>query len=107
MTENEQGIHLVFARLCSGSVTPFIFFTIRKKQRLTAARFLPFGIVAQMADATEDVKAMLGSARVSIKEIQDALWYYYFDVDQTVSYLIGESSLSLSLSLFLVPVLWE
>ncbi|KAF9096396.1 HBS1-like protein [Mortierella sp. GBA35] len=45
---------------------------------------------AQMADATEDVKAMLGNAKVSIKEIQDALWYYYFDIDQAAVYLLDE-----------------
>ncbi|KAG0276328.1 HBS1-like protein, partial [Linnemannia gamsii] len=45
---------------------------------------------AQMADATEDVKAMLGSAKVTIKEIQDALWYYYFDIDQAAVYLLDE-----------------
>ncbi|KAF9341803.1 HBS1-like protein, partial [Linnemannia elongata] len=47
---------------------------------------------AQMADATEDVKSMLGSAKVTIKEIQDALWYYYFDVDQAAVYLLDELS---------------
>ncbi|KAF9347262.1 hypothetical protein BGX26_001248 [Mortierella sp. AD094] len=45
---------------------------------------------AQMADATEEVKAMLGSAKVSIKEIQDAVWYYYFDVNKAAVYLIDE-----------------
>ncbi|KAG0330240.1 HBS1-like protein [Dissophora globulifera] len=45
---------------------------------------------AQMADATEEVKAMLGGGKVSIKEIQDALWYYYFDVNQAAVYLIDE-----------------
>ncbi|KAF9148271.1 HBS1-like protein [Linnemannia schmuckeri] len=47
---------------------------------------------AQMADATEDVKSMLGNAKVTIKEIQDALWYYYFDVDQAAVYLLDELS---------------
>ena len=50
-----------------------------------------------MADATEDVKSMLGSAKVTIKEIQDALWYYYFDVDQAAVYLLGKCLHSLSL----------
>ncbi|KAF9970706.1 hypothetical protein BGZ73_006548 [Actinomortierella ambigua] len=45
---------------------------------------------AQMAEATEDVLEMLGNSKVSIKEIHDALWYYYFDVDQAVSYLVGK-----------------
>ncbi|KAF9899999.1 HBS1-like protein [Linnemannia zychae] len=43
-----------------------------------------------MADATEEVKAMLGNAKVTIKEIQDALWHYYFDVDQAAVYLLDE-----------------
>lgn len=33
---------------------------------------------------------MLGSAKVTIKEIQDALWYYYFDIDQAAVYLLGK-----------------
>ncbi|KAF8923466.1 hypothetical protein EDD21DRAFT_227730, partial [Dissophora ornata] len=45
---------------------------------------------AQMAEATEEVKAMLGGAKVTIKEIQDALWYYYFDVNKAAVYLIDE-----------------
>ncbi|KAF9423335.1 HBS1-like protein [Podila epigama] len=44
----------------------------------------------QMADAVEDVKAMLGGAKVSIKEIEDAVWYYYFDIDKAASYLIDQ-----------------
>lgn len=43
-----------------------------------------------MADAIEDVKAMLGGANISVKEIEDAVWYYYFDVDKAASYLIGK-----------------
>ncbi|KAF9920366.1 HBS1-like protein [Linnemannia zychae] len=46
----------------------------------------------QMADATEDVREMLGNAKVSIKEIQDALWNFYFDVDQAAVYLLDELS---------------
>ncbi|KAF9114640.1 HBS1-like protein [Mortierella sp. AM989] len=45
---------------------------------------------AQMADATDEVKRMLGGAKISTKEIQDALWYYYFDVNQAAVYLIDE-----------------
>ncbi|KAG0200265.1 HBS1-like protein [Mortierella sp. GBA30] len=45
---------------------------------------------AQMAEATEEVLSMLSGAKVSMKEIQDALWYYYFDVDQAAVYLIDE-----------------
>lgn len=48
---------------------------------------------------------MLGSAKVTIKEIQDALWYYYFDIDQAAVYLLGNffhshSLLSLTTPLF-------
>ncbi|KAG0096859.1 HBS1-like protein [Podila epicladia] len=45
---------------------------------------------AQMADAVEDVKAMLGGAKISLKEIEDAVYYYYFDVDKAASYLIDQ-----------------
>ncbi|GJJ74621.1 elongation factor 1 alpha-like protein [Entomortierella parvispora] len=45
---------------------------------------------AQMDDATEEVKAILAGSKISVKEIQDALWHYYFDVDQTVAYLVEE-----------------
>ncbi|KAF9436139.1 HBS1-like protein [Entomortierella beljakovae] len=43
-----------------------------------------------MAEATEDVREVLGGADVSIKEIQDALWNYYFDVDDTVAFLVDK-----------------
>ncbi|KAF9321432.1 HBS1-like protein [Podila horticola] len=45
---------------------------------------------AQMSDAVEDVKAMLGGAKISLKEIEDAVYYYYFDVDKAASYLIDQ-----------------
>lgn len=45
---------------------------------------------AKMSDAIEDVKAMLGGANISVKEIEDAVWYYYFDVDKAASYLIDQ-----------------
>lgn len=47
-------------------------------------------LAAQMSDAVEDVKAMLGGAKISLKEIEDAVYYYYFDVDKAASYLIGK-----------------
>lgn len=46
---------------------------------------------------------MLGSAKVSIKEIQDALWYYYFDIDQAAVYLLGKCLHSLYLLSLTTP----
>jgi elongation factor 1 alpha-like protein len=44
-----------------------------------------------MRQATIEVKAKLGSEyQPSEAEIQEALWYYYFDVDSSVNYLKGE-----------------
>lgn len=44
-----------------------------------------------MAAGLVNVRAVLGSASgVSDKEIKDSLWYYYFDDEKTVSYLLGE-----------------
>ncbi|KAG0343439.1 HBS1-like protein, partial [Podila humilis] len=45
---------------------------------------------AQMANAVEDVSAMLGGAKIPIKEIEDAVWYYYFDVNKAASFLIDQ-----------------
>ena len=44
-----------------------------------------------MQECTITVKARLSSeASVSEKQIRDALWYYYYDVDKTVAYLQRE-----------------
>ena len=47
---------------------------------------------AQMAAATAEVKSMLGpqASKVTIEQIQDSLWHYYYDVDKTVAYLINK-----------------
>src|ERR1700755_3395455 len=43
-----------------------------------------------MRKATIDVKAAInGDFTVTDEEIQESLWYYYFDVDKTVNYLRG------------------
>lgn len=46
----------------------------------------------QMAEGTAEVTALLGPGadKVTIQQIQDALWHYYYDVDKTVAYLIGK-----------------
>ncbi|KAJ4150207.1 hypothetical protein LMH87_010966 [Akanthomyces muscarius] len=42
-----------------------------------------------MATATEEVKKALGedASKVSVAQIQEALWHYYYDVEKSVSYL--------------------
>ncbi|KAK2594053.1 hypothetical protein QQS21_008238 [Conoideocrella luteorostrata] len=44
---------------------------------------------AAMEKGTEDVKISLGAnaGKVTIKQIQDALWHYFYDVDKSVAYL--------------------
>jgi hypothetical protein len=46
-----------------------------------------------MQQGTIHVRALLGpEVVVSDREIQDALWHYYYDVDKSVDYLRGMSS---------------
>lgn len=44
---------------------------------------------AAMEKGTADVKKSLGanSSKVTVKQIQEALWHYYYDVDKSVAYL--------------------
>jgi HBS1 N-terminus len=43
-----------------------------------------------MRQATIEVKARLGSEyQPSDDEIQETLWYYYFDIESSVNYLKG------------------
>lgn len=51
--------------------------------------------VAQMKEALTSVRAVLGNdiPGLTDKEIQSHLWYYYFDVAQTVSYILSEINL--------------
>lgn len=45
-----------------------------------------------MNEATTEVKSALGprADEVTTKQIQDALWHYYYDVDKSVAYLINK-----------------
>jgi hypothetical protein len=47
---------------------------------------------AQMTAATAEVKSMLGpqASKVTTQQIQDSLWYYYYDVDKTIAYLVSK-----------------
>ena len=51
----------------------------------------------QMERATKKVRDVLGSdVMVSDKDIQDSLWYYFYDVEKTVNYILGMPSTILS-----------
>ena len=44
----------------------------------------------QMERATKKVRDVLGSdVMISDKDIQDSLWYYFYDVEKTVNYILG------------------
>lgn len=47
---------------------------------------------AQMTAGTEEIKTVLGpqAGKVTTKQIQEALWHYYYDIDKTVAYLISK-----------------
>jgi len=46
----------------------------------------------QMRQATDAVREALGqNSDATTKEIEEALWYYYYDVDKTVAYLTSMS----------------
>ena len=44
---------------------------------------------ASMKEGTLKVKDALGpdGAKVTVKQVEEALWHYYFDVDKSVTYL--------------------
>ena len=57
----------------------------------------------QMVNGLGSVRAVLGSEAgagggLSDKDIKDSLWYYYFDVEKTVEYLLGASCVISSLA---------
>lgn len=46
-----------------------------------------------MASGLQHVRGLLGSAAdsgLSDKEVKDSLWYYFFDAEQTVEWLLAE-----------------
>lgn len=46
----------------------------------------------QMRIGTAKVREALGPTTASDKDIEEALWHYYYDVAQTVSYLKSKQS---------------
>ncbi len=47
---------------------------------------------ASMSEGTASVQRALGLEvdKVTVAQIEEALWHYYYDVDKTVAYLIGK-----------------
>ena len=57
----------------------------------------PLRHVAQMAHAFSQVQAVLGTdSPISDKQIRDALWDSYFDVDGSIAHLLGNALLTFS-----------
>jgi hypothetical protein len=47
--------------------------------------------IEQLIAGLSSVQAVLGSSSgITEKEIKDALWYYYFDQEKTVAYLLEQ-----------------
>ncbi|CAN8098519.1 unnamed protein product [Discula destructiva] len=46
----------------------------------------------QMAEGTAEIISLLGpqADKVTTRQIQDALWHYYYDIDKSVAYLVGK-----------------
>jgi hypothetical protein len=67
---------------------------------------LPFNrpidtLVAQMNSVREHIRAVIGAPKpsgISDKEIDDASWEFYFDLDQTMDHILG-------VYIYLFPVL--
>ncbi|KAI0199858.1 hypothetical protein F4808DRAFT_431503 [Astrocystis sublimbata] len=47
---------------------------------------------AQMNEGTVQVRAALGTeaSKITTKQIEEALWHYYYDVDKSVAYLVSK-----------------
>lgn len=49
--------------------------------------------IEQLRNGTQAVKELLGpDSSATTKDIEDALWYYYFDIDKTAAYLLSKHS---------------
>lgn len=48
-------------------------------------------MIVQLASGLSSVQSVLGpTSGVTDKEIKDALWYYYFDQEKTIAYLLDQ-----------------
>jgi len=84
----------VFATL---DVRPLMTIAAITPEQLGTGILLSFGkfvdhVLGQMKSVLEHVRAVIGppkSSGISDKEIDDASWEYYFDLDQTMDYILG------------------
>lgn len=52
---------------------------------------LPSYNVVQLVSGLTAVQSVLGpSSGITEKEIKDSLWYYYFDTEKTIAYLLDQ-----------------
>lgn len=60
---------------------------------LTLLSFFPFVSSVLMDSGFDHVRSLLGdfaTSDLTDKQIKDSLWYYYFDADKTVAWLLEE-----------------
>ncbi|MDA4133294.1 MAG: hypothetical protein OK454_09260, partial [Thaumarchaeota archaeon] len=45
-----------------------------------------------LMEGTAEIQSMLGdeASKVTVRQIQDALWHYYYDIDKSIAYLMGK-----------------
>lgn len=62
---------------------------------------------AAMDEGVAHVYSVIGDdTSISLQTIQDTLWYYYFDKEETVNFLLGESIFrSLALAYLSLPTI--
>lgn len=61
--------------------------------KLVSFSFCLFSQTVQMESGLQHVRSLLGSSDesgISDKEVKDSLWYYFFDADKTVEWLLAE-----------------
>lgn len=49
-------------------------------------------IIDQLNVGLRKVREILGNEVATDKEIQESLWYYFFDVEKTVNYILSNAS---------------
>lgn len=49
-------------------------------------------IIDQLNVGLQKVREILGTEVATDKEIQESLWYYFFDVEKTVNYILSNAS---------------
>ena len=68
-----------------------IFYTSIHQSRKSEVNLL-CDSTEQMSAGLKSIQAILGSSsEILEKEIMDSLWYYYFDEEKTLAWLLGSS----------------